>query len=396
MVPRMGSAIEHLRHEVITSRSALEGAAFFAALQREALPRDGYVSYLRACRVVFSAVEDIADPSLLHDADRAAPRIERELTALDAAPHRVLFDAELRAVAAAQDLTHAAMDAPGRTAGYLYGLTFLPRAAGEAPRWGRIEDALKDPRARREAVEGARAMLDALRWIVDALPPVVARGAQHAAHNLNPDAGGHEVSDDPRELEAALRASERAWREHAYYARRYGDRALRFIRSDSAWIASLARAPRAVFDGEVAWLARVLSARGMPTLLLERHLFALHDALVAAVPERAGHYAAIATAARELRARRRAAMPDARALDCARRFDLLAGEGLPGAGELIAGAVADERNGNRRAVPSLTAWLASPARFGDAWVRAVQRAVEEARGGGLIDYGSTEVQASAG
>ncbi|RYE86097.1 MAG: hypothetical protein EOO75_16155 [Myxococcales bacterium] len=191
------------------------------------------------------------------------------------------------------------------------------------------------------------------------------------ARQLNPEAGTHAVTDDPDELPAALRAGQRSWDAQPYYALRYGDRGQLFTRSDSAWLVTLTAADQDAVDAQIAWLGRVLASRGMPRLLLERHLLVLHEELTAATPGRAADHARLAAAAARLAAERRRWVDDALLVEMDARLSTPDAP-LPHAGELVASAVADERHGLTTAVPALLGWLASPAHFAPAWCQAVE------------------------
>jgi hypothetical protein len=212
-----------------------------------------------------------------------------------------------------------------------------------------------------------------------------------SASSLNPSAGHHVVTGDPRELAAADRAGERSWAAWTYYGRRYGDRGRQFTRSDSAWLATLPGSPASVVERQVRWLGTLLAARGMPRLLLEEHLRILHDELVAAVPERTPEYASLLQAANTLRTEREAFMPESALRALETRFRDLLGrptEDDVRAGALIAAAVADERAGVPRAVTSLMEWLADPARFPAHWLAAVDQTLRRARGSRVGSRGS--------
>lgn len=410
-----------LRDATRTPHEALEALAFFTDLAAGRVALDAYVSFLRANRVFFRAIEEAAarspDPAinaLLPADERATPLLDRDLAALDRSPEGPLRDAELRAIAAAHDLALTTETRSARLAGYLYvlagsqlgglslrdtlgraldlrgpdGLRFVSRGAPHAAaKWRafreRLDRALTDETSIDEASRAASDLFRAFSRSFEESHD--ARTVYDLAHGrqLNTDAGAHAITDDPRELDAALRAGERSWAEQPYYGQRYGARGRGFTRSDSAWLVTLATAPPSVREGQIDWLARVLAARGMPRLLLERHLATLHDELVKASPERAARYAPLAEAARKLGEDRRALVTDTRLSELARRFDERVGaelaRALPHVGELIAAAVADERAGIAQAVASLTAWLTDRARFPPRWIDAVHATVADAR-----------------
>ncbi|HEX5661131.1 MAG TPA: hypothetical protein VFX59_28265, partial [Polyangiales bacterium] len=185
---------------------------------------------------------------------------------------------------------------------------------------------------------------------------------------------------DVREVHAALRAGEQSFQSWAYYGARYGERGLRFTRSDSCWLATLAREDHALALRHVRWLAGVLAARGMPSLLLEQHLELLHAGLCTFVPERAHAYEPLRAAARALREERLAVLGEALENELARAF---AGEseelGASEVGTLLVAAVVDEKRGFARVVESLEAWFGDADRFSDAWRAEVARTVQAAR-----------------
>lgn len=202
-------------------------------------------------------------------------------------------------------------------------------------------------------------------------------------NSLNPEAGAHAVCSDPRELEAALRAGERSWRRFPYYEQRYAERGRRFTRSDSAWLVTLAERGALVVDEQIAWLGLVLASRGMPRWMLELHLEVLHAELIAAIPGRAETYATLLGAAQQLREQRHAHIDEAVFAAHSTAFARQVGDEwdarLPETGALLVAAVADEKAGLARAVPSITGWMTDPSRFPPRWIDAVRSTLDQAR-----------------
>lgn len=206
---------------------------------------------------------------------------------------------------------------------------------------------------------------------------------QPMALTINPDAGWHRITADAGELEATRRAGEASLRTYPYYVLRYGERGRLFGESDGAWLATLCGGHDAEVARQVLWLAGVLSARGMPRWLLERHLELLHAELVRAYPERGGRYGSLLAAAARLHELRRARIADAdfQALadGFARSADTEWVGRLPGMGEILVAAVADEADGIARAVSSLEPWATDAGRFPRAWTDAVRATLAAAR-----------------
>lgn len=203
------------------------------------------------------------------------------------------------------------------------------------------------------------------------------------ARQLNPEAGTHPIAADPREVRAAMDADERSRREFPYYQARYGARGARFGASDGAWIATLAEFGQDGVNRQVLWLGEVLSSRGMPRWLLERHLEVLHGALAEALPEREPEYAKLLRAAGMLRAQRQGQIGEEDFGVLAREFESDVGpewsRRLPGMGGILVAAVVDEKLGIGRAVPSVQEWATNPMRFPGSWIAAVRRTVYAAR-----------------
>jgi len=199
---------------------------------------------------------------------------------------------------------------------------------------------------------------------------------------INPDAGRHPVPSDRREVQAAKDAALLCWQRFPYFELRYGERGMRFAKSDGAWLVTLCQYDQARIDQQVQWLGRVLAARGMPTLLLQVHLEILADRLVAAIPENHLSYQKLLVAATRLREKRCELIDD----DCSRtldeEFDQSVGpiyrERVGHAGSLLAAAVADELNGSAGSVDSIRQWMTDASRFDSVWINIVEETLAKA------------------
>lgn len=140
---------------------------------------------------------------------------------------------------------------------------------------------------------------------------------------------------------------------------------------------------QSVVDAQVEWLGGVLGSRGMPSLLLQRHLELLYEELIGRMPERSGSgYGKLLAAADRLAEQRRAVIADADFAAIRHPFEQAVGPDwrarLPGTGTLLVCAVVDRARGVEQAVSSLEGWLTDPQRFPPHWIAAVGEALREA------------------
>src|SRR3954464_8551635 len=201
---------------------------------------------------------------------------------------------------------------------------------------------------------------------------------------INPDAGSHPVTTDPREVAASMAAGDRSWREFPYYQERFGARGRLFGHSDSAWLSLIAQKEQPQVNAEVRWLGALLSARGMPQWLLERHLAFLHEELASAIPDNHERFDRLLNAAAMLRDQRRAQLPERDFLAISAAFHRRVGPELsarlPNMGALLASAVAVEAAGVLRAVEQIESWATDPSRSPAEWIVAVREPIRGARG----------------
>ncbi len=212
-------------------------------------------------------------------------------------------------------------------------------------------------------------------------PAVSDRSQTQPAVTVNPEAGEHRVVADPELLAACERAIEVTYERHPYYAARYSERGRRFSSSDSGWLARLGTADPDHAWGQVSWLAQVLAARGMPTVLLEEHLALLADQIRTVEGEQV-RADGLAGLSRRLRRARLGALDHDTFVELERDLEVrTAGEStqLPRAGLLVVSAVADELRGLEGVESSLLEWLADPEVFSPTWARAVRTTADRAR-----------------
>lgn len=202
------------------------------------------------------------------------------------------------------------------------------------------------------------------------------------AQSLNPHAGWHPISVRPGHLEAARRAADASVTAYPYYLERFGERGRMFGASDGAWLLTLCDGGPEHVREQLLWLGNVLSTRGMPRWLLERHLHFLHEALVKETSDTDG-CRWLLDGAEILATRRRSHLPDAAFEEIAAAFadgaDAELVRRLPGMGEILVSSAADEADGLAQAGRAVEEWAADPARFPSSWTRAVRATMAEAR-----------------
>jgi hypothetical protein len=304
---------------------------------------------------------------------------------------RERIEAYLHLLMIAEDL----LSAVGRDLNTVAGMAF---ALGTATR--SLDDpaplALALSPTGRRAAAAATATWIALHRTTEALAHPASVGPLSAI--INPAAGHHPVCTDPIELQAAFRAGRRAWQREPYYDWRYGRRGERFTRSDSAWLAAIGRTISA--GEQVAWLGRVLAARGMPRWLLEQHIIDLDTELTALTGDPAP-FAPLREARLRLRSERLARMNEDEFEDLIAGWEERIGPEwagrLRGMGAILAAAIADDRAGVPGALTSVHSWLADPERFPPPWSEAVQEMIRRAASGRpVLSIAATVADVDAG
>jgi heme oxygenase len=410
-----------LRNAVRECHVRLDKTAYALAVTDASLPLPQYASFLRALYALHDGLEQLVEISgspTLRAAYAAGPaqreRLERDLTFLNTDRYGVDV-AALHALVLAQQV-RLRMQAPrGESSllGTLYviegsqrgglaqarslarrpelqrgGLSYLKGVGSGTTSsmhdlYALLDELLYDEAELAAAIDGAKRTFAGFEAILNAVMSETTRMVEA----LNAAAGAHPVPRDLREVHAALAAGDQSRADFSYYEARYGERGRRFTRSDSAWLVTLSRLPASECLRQVSWLARLLAARGMPRLLLERHLELLHAQLLSTVPAGRETYAVLLEAAGALARERRERVSDARFQELAAQLPRLyqlqsnATPPIPSqeAGLLLAAAVVDEACGVPQAVESLCRWLTDTTRASQGFCTAVDHALRSAR-----------------
>ena len=413
--------MDELRAASFLTHARIQTAPFFPALAACQLPLESYVGQLRAMSVIHGvlerALESCRDERVaavwIPDMRKLA-LLQQDLQFFEPRAVPDIREAVDAAIKTAEDLRLRALDQPYTLLGCIYvlegstlgarvlrplyakaflldddaGLNYL-RCYGDAAHshWERYRQRMNalnlSPEEREQVSQAANALFVQLEAIYQALYPVRPESRTYLVTSINPEAGRHPIPGDEREVQAALRAADRCWRQFPYYEQRYGERGRRFARSDAAWLATLYDFEPAQISRQVRWLGRVLAGRGMPTLLLQVQLEQLVEELTAAVPEKQSDFEKLLLATAELRASRDRHLSDAQVRDIVREFDHSADPQwcarIPNAGILLAAAVADETEGAGNAVNSIRDWMIDANRFPASWIDAVNQCIAQAR-----------------
>jgi hypothetical protein len=381
---------ERLRDETLAHHARLETLPCFQALASGTLPPERLGALGQLLGSLYRDLEGAlaaASPPVLAAARAESPPLPAFLApglVREPGPGTLESPVLIGAIALGERMRSAAHREPLSLFGYHYALRLaLFPLPGTSPWDGfaRLLDGVAlEAEREEELVRAASETFSELQRLLDALHPP---RELPAAHWLNRDAGGHPITTDPDALRAALRAAEASWEEFPYYAWRFGEHGRHFSWSDSAWLVTLGAQAEEEVWRHVSWLGRLLAARGMPRLMLERHLRVLHSELVRARPAHPEDPGVLLRVAERMAGERRRHLEDAELRALGVDFDARVGpewsRRLRGTGELLGASVADECAGLAQAVPSLVAWMCEPSRFPTSWIHAVEETLVRAR-----------------
>lgn len=124
------------------------------------------------------------------------------------------------------------------------------------------------------ACQGAKELFTFIVDILEALDPEKPEKVPRKVHAtaFNPEAGSHGVVQEDKEIRAVIEASESVRKKMPYLEMRFGERGLRYTRSDGAWLATLVNFSTGTTVSQVEWLAKILSPIGVSRYALEVHL----------------------------------------------------------------------------------------------------------------------------
>lgn len=164
----------------------------------------------------------------------------------------------------------------------------------------RIDSLGLDENQQKLILEASIEMYDGMVDIFQNLLPFEKEDLLYLSVCINPEAGGHPIPQDIRELKASIVAGEKCMFRFPYHNIRFGERGSKFAYSDSAWLATLAELSTDDVIKQVKWLKSVLSNRGVPSCMLQVHLEILHEELSQSVPEKLASYGKLKIAAQEI------------------------------------------------------------------------------------------------
>ncbi len=186
------------------------------------------------------------------------------------------------------------------------------------------------------------------------------------------------------EIARALRCAEVAWRRFPYLETRFGERGRRFTSSDSCWLVTLRGLDEESRHRLLSWLREVLANRGLPSIILERHLEEIDADCRARPPIEGPAGDAFRFVIERFRAESAALLPRATRAAMIERWDRRLGECdgmvVPDAAEILVAAWLDSIGGAARAWEATYPWFCDPARFSESWIEAVALLADELKG----------------
>lgn len=412
------SVTDILRKSTKDIHKSIESTPFAQAVLKKELTLETYLGYIRALAIIHAALEgclnnchdsrivkiwssEMQRSSLLND-DNDYFRWKLIPDSLSAVESALEAAAHIRKVAGETPiaLAGAIYVLMGSTKGAVImlplikkalsldlssGLSYLSIHGGQGPEhWesaARVMNELITNPQEIEVVDNtAKFIFRQLHLSFKALLPLQDGEKKYHATTFNPESGTHPVPQNKQDLVAVLRASDKCLSEYPYFVYRYGKRGRRYTDADGAWLVTLADLKSETLHSQIDWLGGVLSNRGMPRVLMARHLEILVTELLFISAGDDPRIKALASAAENIRNDLERHFPGHirkfRALnlekELGRSNDFSCFEAL----DLISSAVVDETDGVNKSIESLVSWLADANRFSQQWVLMIKKEVE--------------------
>jgi len=413
--------MKRLKAETTDYHARLESLPYFNELAEHKLPLECYVNELRSLAVIhgifekeITAVDDPRAVAIWNEDYGKRVLLEQDLSFFQPRLIPTADDPIEKALAMTERVRLRRIENPVTLLGYLYVLEgstlgnnmhrpdisktfkldglngcryYSSYRDGVHSRWlqfsAHMNEVLDDPAVHDDLIEAAHEAFTGLEVLYKSLYPMKKAGNSNHVARINPEAGSHPIPEDEREIESALKASERGWNEFGYYAMRYTDRGKRFSDSDACWLVTLSSLDQEVVQAQIDWLCRVLAARGIPSIMLEKTLVFLYEELSCALPEKTADYHKLILSAQHLKAARDTLIDEGTFESLAEQFensvDREQAERCRNTGRLLVSAVVDEKNGIDGATEALCGWLTDSNRFPAEWIRAVKKTVGQAQ-----------------
>jgi heme oxygenase len=400
-----------LQSEAVPALEDIAAIPFFTAVASGELPLESYIQYLRAEKAL---IQPCTLSATLPALSTLLLAIEQDLEVLGVHQTADYPRVTLATLSLTEQVRVSYLDNPAKLVGYLFilleptlfekldpkvladqfglpqenGFSFLSSYDTAGPDlWSEFPEdyfsSLSNEAAEASALSAALGTAAGLKKLFQVLYPLEIEKYRNLVMDLNPSAGTHAIPDDPREIQAAIRAGEVTLKQIPYFEWRFGDRAKKFTHSDSAWLAAVTRLSDSAFAQQVDWLAQLLATRGMPQWILEEHLRNLYAELLRFCPENAAQYEKIAKVAGKKRSEREMTVVAGDFSQLGEEFEDRVKDEWPkmsrNAGKILVAAVSDEALDIKNAVASVQGWMTNPARFSPDWIAAVDATLQAAR-----------------
>jgi heme oxygenase len=413
--------MEELKATTYLPHVHLQEAPFFEALAACQLPLESYVGQLRALSIIHGVLDQALESthnetvvSVWRSNMRKLPLLQKDLRYFEPRVVADIKESVEATLTIAEHIRLQSLEMPVMLLGHVYvlegstlgarvlrplfaraflltgedGLNYLNSYGPEAQtQWAQYQQRMNalrlSPDERQRMLQAACEFFSQLKAVFETLYPFKPESKTFLVTSINPEAGRHPVPSDVREVNASIQAADACWQRFPYFEARYGERGRRFARSDGAWLTTLCQFDQEQISQQVSWLGRILSTRGMPTVMLQVQLEILFEELANAIPEKRPEYEKLLVAAAELHKSRSRYIEEDQFQGINEAFNRAVGpewsKRFEHSGALLVSAVADEQTGSVGAVENIETWMTNSARFPAVWITAMQEILAKAR-----------------